>query len=85
MELVLPPAAVSDWHLVLRLSLYPEWSKLHSYHYNLGKSHPSPSKELFTPRTLERPRTEWDAVQSLSFGVDLLSRRLWDSTADRPF
>jgi len=82
MELVLPSPAVSDWHLVLRLSLYPEWSKLHSYHYSTTGAHPSPSRALFTTRTLERPATEWDAIQSLSYGIDILSRRLYDWAAD---
>jgi hypothetical protein len=78
MELVLPSPAASDWHLVVRLSLYPEWSKLHSYHYSTASSHPSPSKALFTTRTLPRPRDEWDAIQSLSYGIDLLCGRLYN-------
>lgn len=80
MELSLPELGVSDWHLVLRLSLYPEWSKLHGYTYNLSKSHAQPSKALFTARTLDRPNSEWDALQCLLLGVDLLACRLypWD-------
>lgn len=77
MELVLPSSAVSDWHLVLHLGLYPEWSKLTARTYQLSGAHPSPSRALFSPRILERPATEWDAIQSLSFGIDLLSQRLY--------
>lgn len=77
MKLVLPPPAALDWHLVLHLTLYPEWSRLSSRTYCLNKRALEPSRDLFTPRILERPATEWDAVQSLELGLDLLSRRLW--------
>lgn len=77
MELVLPSSAVSDWHLVLHLGLYPEWSKLTAHTSGWSKAHPSPTRELFTPRILARPETEWDAIQCLLFGIDLLSQKLY--------
>lgn len=77
MMLSLPPSGASDWHLVLRLSLYPERAKLHGYTYSLARRHLTPTRALFTPRVLERPTTEWDALQSLMLGVDLLAGRLY--------
>jgi hypothetical protein len=77
MKLELPPPAVSDWHLVVHLGLYPEWSRLSASTYGLSKRHPSPSCALFTPRILGRPENEWDAIQSLSYGIDLLCARLY--------
>lgn len=78
MDLALPPPDASDWHLVLHLGLYPEWSKLTGRTYQLSGAHPSPSRALFSPRILVRPETEWDAIQCLSFGIDLLSRSLYN-------
>lgn len=77
MELELPPSAVSDWHLVVHLGLYPEWSRLSAMTYCLHRRHHQTGRDLFTPRILERPETEWDAIQSLLFGIDLLSARKW--------
>jgi hypothetical protein len=77
MDLVLPPSGVSDWHLVLHLGLYPEWSKLTARTYQLSGSNPAPSRALFSPRILERPGSEWDAVQSLALGIDLICGRLY--------
>lgn len=77
MELVLPSSDEVDWHLVLHLTLYPEWSKLSARTYQLSGAHPSPSRALFTPRILERPATEWDAIQSLAYGIDLLCGRIY--------
>lgn len=77
MELALPPQHVSDWHAVLHLTVYPEWSRLSAMTYCLSKAHHQVGRDLFTPRILDRPATEWDAVQSLSYGIDLLSARLW--------
>ena len=86
MKLVLPPSAASDWHLVLHLGLYPEWSRLTARTYSLSSRHTAPSRALLSPRTLQRPATEWDALESLQYGIDLLSAGLylhcppWDST-----
>lgn len=77
MELALPPSVVSDWHLVLHVGLYPEWSKLTARTYQLSGQRPSPSRALFSPRIMERPATEWDLLQTLAFGIDLLSRPLF--------
>lgn len=85
MELQLPSSHVSDWHLVLRLSLYPERSKLHGYTYKLNAATPTPSVQLFTPRLLDRPECEWDALQSLLLGVDLIAGRLYPWGAEPPF
>lgn len=77
MELALPPSGVTDHHFVLHLGLYPEWSKLTAVTYNLSKAHHQTSKPLFSPRIMAPPASEWEVIQSLEFGLDLLSRRLW--------
>jgi hypothetical protein len=72
-QLCIPPRPAEDWHLVLRLSLYPNRSKLQAFSYSFHHQKRSPSRQLFNPRFLDRPETHWEAVQALSYGVDLLS------------
>lgn len=71
----LPPRPAADWHLVLRLSIYPNRSKLQGFTYTFHTGKRSPTHQLFTPRFLDRPDTDWDVVQTLAFGVDLLTNR----------
>lgn len=75
MELTVPPLSIPDWHLVLRYSVYPEWSKLHCYTYDFQKAPRSPSRALWTPIQMDRPTSDWDLIQGLAFGVDLLTAR----------
>ena len=75
MQTLLPPRPAADWHLVLRLSLYPNRSKLQAFTYSFASSKRTPSKQLFTPRFLDRPDTDWEVVQTIAHGVDLLAYR----------
>jgi hypothetical protein len=71
--LLMPPRPADDWHLVLRLSLYSNRSKLQGFTYSFRHSKRTPTRPVFPPRFLDRPETEWEAVQSLALGVDLLT------------
>lgn len=77
MPLVLPPAAAVDWHLVLRLSLYTDSSSLHCYSYQLSKRRKEQSRQCFPQVRLDRPRNEWEALQAMAYGVDLLTARTY--------
>lgn len=73
MPLRIPPRPAEDWHLVLRLSLYPSRSKLQAFTYAFNGPKRTASTQLFRPRLLDRPETQWEAVQALAYGVDILS------------
>lgn len=77
MHLWMPPVEATDWHLVLRLAVYPEQSKLYCYSYNLGKRRKEAQRHLFTARELDRPRSEWEMLQAMAYGVDLLTARTY--------
>ena len=77
LETILPPRPAADWHLTMRLSVYPNQSRLQAFTYTFARGKRSTSNQLFTPRIMSVPETDWDVVQSLAYGIDLVSARRW--------
>lgn len=73
MDRGLPPSGAPDWHIAVRLSVYPDRASLRIYHYRVIGMTSKASTQIVTPRELDRPRDMWGVVQSLSLGVDILS------------
>lgn len=77
MSLALPTRAVSDWHIVVRYTVYPERAKLSAATYRFAKEGREPSVAVFSPRILHRPEELWDVIQGLSLGVDLIAEKMY--------
>lgn len=76
MALLIPADDVSDWHIAIRVSLFPGAAKLYGYTYAFAAYKKGPTRQLFSPRLIARPESDWETLQNLEQAIDILTKKI---------